>query len=69
MKKRVDSTRGKQINSHRMSVVEPVFANIGSQKKLNRLGLRGKAKVDSQWKLFCLVHNIEKIANYGKIAA
>lgn len=69
MKKRVDSTRGKEIYSHRMSVVEPVFANIGSQKKLNRFSLRGKAKVDSQWKLFCLVHNIEKIANYSKIAA
>jgi len=69
MKHRVDSVKGKQIYSHRMSVVEPVFANIGSQKKLNRFSLRGKAKVDSQWKLYCMVHNLEKIANYGKVTA
>lgn len=69
MRHRVDSAKGKEIYSHRMSVVEPVFANIGTQKRLNRFSLRGKAKVDSQWKLYCMVHNIEKIANYGKLAA
>ena len=36
MKHRVDSAYGKLIYSHRMSVVEPVFANIGTNKKLNR---------------------------------
>lgn len=68
MKKRVDSEEGKQIYSHRMSVVEPVFGNIGTNKKLNRFSMRGKQKVQSQWRLYCLIHNIEKIANYGKIA-
>ena len=69
MKHRVDSQRGKYIYSHRMSVVEPVFANIGTQKGLNRFSLRGKTKVDGQWKLYCMVHNIEKLANYGNISA
>ncbi len=69
MKHRVDSAEGKQIYSHRMSVVEPVFGNIGTNKKLNRFSLRGKTKVQAQWQLYCLVHNIEKLANYGKLAA
>lgn len=69
MKHRVDSDEGKLIYSHRMSVVEPVFANIGTQKRLNRFSLRGRKKVDSQWKLYCMVHNIEKIANYGQLAS
>lgn len=69
MKHRVDSKEGKYIYSHRMSVVEPVFANIGTQKRLNRFSLRGKTKVESQWKLYCMVHNIEKIANYGNMVA
>jgi transposase len=69
MKKRVDSPEGKLIYSHRMSVVEPVFANIGTNKKLRRFSLRGKVKVESQWRLYCMVHNIEKIMNYGRIAA
>ncbi len=67
MKHRIDSEQGKLIYSHRMSVVEPVFWNIGTQKGLNRFSLRGKDKVDSQWKLYCMVHNIEKIANYGQL--
>lgn len=65
MKQRIDSPLGKQIYSHRMSVVEPVFANIGSNKGLSRLSLRTKAKVQGQWRLYCMVHNIEKLANYG----
>jgi len=67
MKRRVDSAKGKLIYSHRMLVVEPVFANIGTQKRLNRVSSRGATKVDVQWKLYCMVHNIEKIANYGRM--
>lgn len=69
MKRRVDSSKGKLIYSHRMSVVEPVFGNIGTNKRLNRFSLRGKQKVQGQWQLYCMVHNIEKIKNYGKTAA
>ena len=67
MKHRVDSDKGKQIYSHRMSVVEPVFGNIGANKRLNRFSLRGKKKVQGQWQLYCMVHNIEKLNNSGKL--
>lgn len=67
MKKRIDSLEGKTIYSHRMSVVEPVFGNIGANKGLSRFSLRGKRKVQGQWQMFCLVHNIEKLARYGAI--
>ncbi|KUJ83588.1 transposase [Microbulbifer flavimaris] len=67
MKKRVDSIEGKTIYSHRMSVVEPVFGNIGTNKRLSRFSLRGKEKVQGQWRLFCLIHNIEKLMRYGAI--
>ncbi|MBN4080600.1 transposase [Beggiatoa alba] len=66
MKHRVDSNKGKLIYSHRMSVVEPVFGNIGTNKRLNRFSLRGKKKVQGQWQLYCLIHNIEKLKNYGE---
>ena len=69
MKHRVDSQQGKAIYGHRMSVVEPVLVNIGSNKRLNRFSLRSKKKVQGQWQLYCLVHNIEKLANYGPLAA
>ncbi|WP_284304189.1 transposase, partial [Marinospirillum insulare] len=68
MKHRVDNPLGKTIYAHRMSVVEPVFGNIGTNKGLNRFSLRGKTKVQGQWQLFCLVHNVEKLARYGKLS-
>ncbi len=66
MMRRVDSQVGKHYYSHRMSVVEPVFANIGTHKQLNRFSLRGKSKVQGQWQLYSLVHNIEKLMHYGQ---
>jgi len=46
-----------------------VFANIRSNKRLDRFTLRGKIKVNIQWLMFCLVHNMEKILNYGMAPA
>ena len=69
MKERIDSDKGKQIYGHRMSVIEPVFANIESNKKLNSFTLRGQKKVQAQWQMYCMVHNIEKLMNYGELAA
>ena len=65
MQKRVDSQHGKQVYGHRMSTVEPVFANVCTAKGLDRFTLRGKQKVQGQWQMYCLVHNIEKLVNYG----
>ena len=68
MKQRVDSAPGKHNYSQRMSVVEPVFANITSNKRLKRFSLRGRRKVQGQWQLYCVIHNIEKLKNYGELA-
>jgi IS5 family transposase len=65
MKAKIDSPQGKRIYAKRLAIVEPVFANIRAQKRLDRFTLRTKAKVDVQWMLFALVHNIEKIHRYG----
>ena len=65
MKRRIDSEMGRQLYGQRFATVEPVFANIRYNKRLNRFTLRGQRKVDTQWKLFCLVHNIEKLAHHG----
>ncbi len=67
MKARVDSDEGKRRYGERMAVVEPVFGNITANKGLNYFTLRGKTKVDMQWKLYCTVHNIEKLVRYGNI--
>jgi transposase len=65
MKEKIDTEQGKFIYSKRFATVEPVFANIRTQKRLDRFTYRGKVKVNIQWLLYCMVHNIEKIMNYG----
>ena len=62
---KIDSEQGRHIYSKRLGIVEPVFGNIRENKGLRRFSLRGKGKVDMQWKLFCMIHNIEKIKNYS----
>jgi transposase len=64
MKAKIDMPQGKQIYARRLAIVEPVFANIRVQKRLDHFTVRSKAKVDVQWKLFALVHNIGKIHHY-----
>ena len=68
MKARIDSARGREQYARRFATVEPVFANLRHNKRLDRFTLRGRTKVDGQWKLYCLVHNIEKLANAGYAA-
>jgi len=65
MRDKIDSAYGKYIYSKRMQLIEPVFANIRHNKGLRRFSFRGKVKVDIQWKLFAMVHNIGKIFRYG----
>jgi transposase len=65
MKRAIDSKRGRELYGRRFATVEPVFGNLRHNKRLNRFTLRGRDKVDTQWKLYCLVHNIEKLANHG----
>ncbi len=63
---KIDTPEGRKIYGRRIGIVEPVFGNIRSCKRMDRFTLRGRTKVNIQWKLYCLVHNIEKILNYGE---
>jgi transposase len=63
MKRKIDSERGREMITRRFATVEPVFGNVRANKKMNRFTLRGESKVDGQWKLYCMVQNIEKLAH------
>jgi len=58
----VSSKEGK-----RLGVIEPCFVaksgNIAVNKRINKLTLRGKEKVNAQWQMYYLVHNIDKLRN------
>jgi transposase/IS5 family transposase len=65
MVEKIETAEGRRIYPQRLAIAEPVFANIRINKRLDRFTLRGKIKVNIQWLMYCLVHNIEKILNYG----
>ena len=65
MIEKIDSEKGRKIYPQRIAIVEPVFANVRTQKRMDHFTLRGKIKVNIQWVLYCMIHNIEKIVNYG----
>ena len=65
MRQRIDSVEGRALYGRRIATVEPVFGNLRNNKGLDRFTLRGQRKVDTQWKLYCMVHNIEKLAHHG----
>ncbi len=62
MIQKIDRPEVRDLYSRRMAIIEPVFANITFHKRLNRFTLRTKAKVNIQWLLYCMVHNIGKIS-------
>ena len=65
MRRAIDSPRGRQLYSQRIGTIEPVFANIRHNKRLTRFNHRGREKVNTQWSLYCMVDNIEKLAKNG----
>jgi transposase len=65
MRTKIDLPGSRAIYARRLAIVEPVFANLRIQKGMNRFTYRGKTKVNTQWLLYCLVHNLERIAHYG----
>ena len=65
MKRKIDSTVGRVLYGMRLAISEPPFSHITSALGLDRFTLRGKTKVNTQWNLFCIVHNLTKIHRYG----
>lgn len=65
MIQKVDSLAGRYLYSRRMGTVEPVFGHIRAALGLNRFTLRGKPKVNGQWNLYAMVHNLMKVQRIG----
>jgi hypothetical protein len=65
MQAKIDLPESRKIYSQRLAIVEPVFANLRSNKGMDHFTYRGNTKANVQWLLYCLVHNLEKIAHFG----
>jgi len=63
MREKIDDPAYRELYSRRMQIIEPVFSNITYSKGMDRFTLRTKEKVNTQWQLYCIVHNIGKCMN------
>ena len=62
MKEHIDSLEVRRRCNQRVGTMETVFGNFRHNERQNHNRLSGRHKVGVQWRLYCLVHNIEKLA-------
>jgi transposase len=60
MKKKLQTKAGKAVYAARKYVVEPVFGQIKQARGFRQFALRGLKKVQGEWALVCMTHNILK---------
>jgi transposase len=60
MREKIDDAAYREIYTRRMQIIEPVFADITYCKGMDRFTMRTRKKVNIQWLLYCIVHNIGK---------
>jgi transposase len=61
MKRRLQTQVGRRIYAMRKAIVEPVFGQIKQVRGFRQFLLRGLEKVQLEWALICLTHNILKL--------
>jgi transposase len=57
---------GAEIYKKRNTTVEPVFAEIKHVRGFRQFMLRGLNKVEGEWNLICMTHNVLKLFRAGK---
>lgn len=61
MTEKVKSEKGKELYARRKVIVEPVFGQIKEARGFRQFSLRGLGKVNGEWRLVCLTHNLLKV--------
>jgi hypothetical protein len=61
MKRKLQTQVGRRIYAMRKVIVEPVFGQIKQVRGFRQFLLRGLEKVQREWALVCLTHNILKL--------
>ena len=64
MRSKLDSESGKAIYGKRKHIVEPVFGQIKAIMGFTGFNLRGLIKVDAEFELVAIAHNLRKISKY-----
>jgi transposase len=65
MRKKLDSEEGKKIYQRRMSTVEPLHGDMQKNRGFTQFVLRGLEKVNVEYNLLAIAHNVRKIILHG----
>ncbi|WP_156900191.1 transposase, partial [Alicyclobacillus contaminans] len=65
MARKLMTKRGRAIYAKRKVIIEPVYGHIKACMGFIRLSLRGLAKVQGEWSLVAMCHNLLKIFRNG----
>ncbi len=65
MRAKVRSEAGHALYALRKAIVEPVFGQIKDARGFRRFSFRGLVKVQAEWCLICLTHNLLKLFRAG----
>ncbi len=58
---KLQSKEGAAVYNQRKAIVEPVFAYLKHVRGFRQFLLRGQARVEAEWLLMCLTHNVLKM--------
>jgi transposase len=61
MAAKVRTPQGQALYARRKVIVEPVFGQIKAARGFRQFSLRGLEKMNGEWRLVCLTHNLLKI--------
>jgi len=65
MRQKLRTAEGQAVYKLRKAVVEPVFGQIKEERGFRRFLLRGRVKVEAEWKMICATHNLLKLFRSG----
>lgn len=69
MARKLKTKKGQQEYRHRKAIGEPPFGQIKHCRGFRQFSLRGIAKMDGEWKLVTLTHNLLKLFKQGALAS
>ena len=69
MRRVMATEAGGELYSKRQCMVEPVFAQIKTNRRIDRFKRRGRAAVRSEWRLVAATHNLLKLHRHQLAAA
>lgn len=67
MARKLKTKKGRAIYAKRKVIVEPVYGQIKGCRGFDRFSLRGLTKVQGEWSLVAMCHNLLKIFRYGNV--